>query len=71
MTIEPPPGLLLMFKDAALEAESALAQLREVNDLLIQEQYIRALGAYDGLENRIQYVGIVLSRFARFIGVRP
>jgi hypothetical protein len=69
MTTEPPSGVLLMIKDALYEAESALAQLREVTELLGREEYIRALGAYDGLEDRVHYVGIVLSRFARVIGV--
>jgi hypothetical protein len=70
VTTEPPTGLLLILKDATREAESALAQLHEVNDLLGREEFIRALAAFDGLEDRIHYVGIVLSRFARFIGVR-
>jgi hypothetical protein len=70
MATEPPLGVLLIVKDASQEAESALAQLREVADLLREEEYIRALGAFDGLEDRVHYVGTVLSRFARVIGVR-
>lgn len=70
MMPEPPPGLQLVLKDASQEAESALAQLQEVSELLGKEEYIRALGAFETLEDRVRYVGIVLSRFARAIGVR-
>jgi hypothetical protein len=70
MTTDQPPGLLPIVKDASQEAESALAQLREVAQLLHAEEYIRALGAFEGLEDRVHYVGTVLSRFARAIGVR-
>ena len=69
MTTEPPPGVLLIVKDASQEAESALAQLREVAELMGTEEYIRAVGAFDGLEDRVHYVGTVLSRFARAIGM--
>jgi hypothetical protein len=70
MATDPPPGLLLIAEDASHEAESALAQLREVAELLNNEEYIRALGAFEGLEDRVHYVGCVLSRFARVIGLR-
>jgi cephalosporin hydroxylase len=70
MTTEPPSSLLLVVKDASHEAESALAQLREVAELLCAEEYIRALGAFDGLEDRVRYIGTVLARFARVVGVR-
>ena len=70
MTPEPPPGLLLILKDASQEAESALAQLREVSELMGGEDHLQALGAFDGLEDRVHYVGTVLSRLARVIGVR-
>jgi hypothetical protein len=69
MTTDPPPGLLAMLKDAGQEGESAQAQLREVTELLEKEEFIRALGAFDQLEARVHYVGTVLHRFARFIGV--
>jgi hypothetical protein len=69
MTTDPPPGLLAMLKDAGQEAKSAHAQLQEVTELVSKEEFIRALGAFDQLEARVHYVGTVLSRFARFIGV--
>ena len=70
MATDPPPGVLLIAQDASHEAASALAQLREVTELLQSEEYIRALGAFEGLEDRVHYVGTVLSRFARAIGLR-
>jgi len=70
MATDPPPGVLLTLQDATHEASSALAQLREVTELLESEEYIRALGAFEGLEDRIRYVGTVLPRFARAIGLR-
>lgn len=66
----PPPGVLLIAQDATQEASSALAQLREVTELLQNEEYLRALGAFEGLEDRVHYVGTVLSRFARAVGIR-
>ena len=44
----PPPGVLIIVKDASQEAESALAQLREVAELMRGEEYIQALGAFEG-----------------------
>jgi UDP-N-acetylmuramoylalanine-D-glutamate ligase len=70
MTTEPQSSLLLMAKDAAQEAESALAQLQEVTALMRNEEYMRALGAFEGLEDRVHYVGTVLARFARVLGLR-
>jgi hypothetical protein len=69
MTTEPSPSLLPILKDALREAESADAQLHEVKELLRQEEFIRALGAYDGLEERVHYIGTILSRFSRVIGI--
>lgn len=67
---EPTSGLPVVVKDALQEAECALAQLREVVELLGKEEYLRAVGAFDGLEDRVHYVGTVLSRFARASGLR-
>jgi hypothetical protein len=67
---EPAPGLPVVLKDALQEAECALAQLREVAELLQKEQYLQAVGAFDGLEDRVHYVGTVLSRYARATGLR-
>jgi hypothetical protein len=36
---------------------------------LDQEDYTRALGAFDGLEDRVHYIGIVLRRFSRSLGL--
>jgi len=63
-----PIGYVL--EDARQESECADAQLREVTELLGKEDYIRALGAFDGLEERVHYVGIVLRRFTRQLGLR-
>lgn len=70
MATDPPPGVLLTLQDASNEARSALAQLQEVAELLEREEYIRALGAFESLEARVHYIGTVLSRFARAIGLR-
>jgi hypothetical protein len=70
MADNPPSAhVLSVLRDARVEAESAQPQLREVTELLGKEEYARALGAFDGLENRVHYVGIVLRRFARSIGL--
>jgi len=71
MATEPPSGLLLMLKDAGHEAASARAQMQEVTELLSREEYVRAHGAFLGLEDRVQYVGTVLRRFARHLGFPP
>jgi hypothetical protein len=69
MATDLPPGVLTTLQDATHEASSALAQLREVTELLESEEYLRALGAFEGLEDRLHYVSTVLSRFARAIGL--
>jgi len=66
----PSPHVLSVLRDAHAEAESAGPQLREVAELLGQEDYTRALGAFNGLEDRVHYIGIVLRRFSRSLGLR-
>ena len=68
--IEPPATVLLVLKDARQEAESAESQLREVTELLDKEDFVRALGAFEGLEDRVHYTGMILRRFARYYGLR-
>jgi hypothetical protein len=67
---EPPPTVLLVLKDARQEADSAEVQLREVTELLLHEEYVRALGAFEGLEERVHYVGTILRRYTRHLGLR-
>jgi hypothetical protein len=61
--------VLSVLRDAQEEAESALPQFQEVSDLLAKEEYTRALGAFDALEERVHYVGMILKRFARHTGL--
>ncbi len=65
----PALGLQAVMADAQAEAQSATPQLAEVAELLEKEEYVRALGAFEGLEERVHYVGTVLSRFARHLGL--
>ena len=47
------------------EAESAQKRLAEVVDCLRQGNHLGAAGAFDGLEDSIHYIGVVLKRAAR------
>jgi hypothetical protein len=71
MDDESPPTLRLqaIMADAQAEAKSATPQLAEVAELLENQEYARALGAFEGLEERVHYVGTVLRRFARHLGL--
>ena len=57
--------------DARGEAASASTQLAEVAELLATGKYVRAIGAFDGIEERVHYIRVVLHRFARHLGLRP
>ena len=61
--------VFVVLQDARQEAESATPQLQEVIELLGKEEYARAVGAFEGVEERVHYVGTVLRRFARHIGL--
>lgn len=69
MPENPSAHVLSVLRDARVETESAEPQLREVAELLGREDYTRALSAFDGLEERVHYVGVVLRRFARSFGL--
>ena len=69
MDNQEPPQIQAIMADAQAEAESAAPQLKEVSELLHKQEYIRALGAFAGLEDRVHYVGLVLKRFARHVGL--
>ena len=71
MAEDKPPAfhVLSVLRDARQEAESAEPQLREVTALLGTEDYVRALGAFEGLEDRVHYIGVVLQRFSRHLGL--
>jgi hypothetical protein len=71
MAEDKPPTLhvVSVLRDARQEAESAEPQFREVTELLRKEDYVQALGAFDGLEDRVHYIGVVLQRFSRHLGL--
>ena len=72
MPEEPSPDhVFLVLSDAREEAESASPQLQEVTELMGRAEYTRALGAFNGLEERVHYIGVVLRRFARYLGLQP
>lgn len=66
-----PDHVFLVLSDAREEAESASPQLQEVAELMGRAEYTRALGAFNGLEERVHYIGVVLRRFARYLGLQP
>ena len=59
------PLLKAIVTDSRFEAEQALRQLQEITRCLRQGNHLGALGEFSGLEDRIQYVRVVLMRAAR------
>jgi hypothetical protein len=67
--ISPGVDLHTVMADARRESASALVQLEEVTELLGKQEYTRALGAFEGLDDRVHYVAVVLHRFSRHVGL--
>jgi hypothetical protein len=65
------PFLKAIVTDARLEAEAAESQLHEIVECLRQGNHLGALGEFPGLEDRIQYVRVVLMRAARLSTMKP
>ena len=65
------PGLKAILKDCYLEAEEAERQLHEIVECLRQGKHLGALGAFPGLDDRIQYIRAVLMRANRRITAKP
>ena len=65
------PFLKAIVTDARLEAEAAESQLHEIVECLRQGNHLGALGEFSGLEDRIQYVRVVLMRAARLSTAKP
>ena len=67
--LSPELELDAVMADARREGASALVQLEEVTAMVGKQEYARALGAFQGLDDRVHYVAVVLHRFARHVGL--
>lgn len=65
------PFLKAVLTDSLLEAEAAERQIHEIVECLRQGNHLGALGEFPGLEDRIQYVRVVLMRAARLSTMKP
>jgi hypothetical protein len=65
------PFLKAVLTDSLLEAETAERQIHEIVECLRQGNHLGALGEFPGLEDRIQYVRVVLMRAARLSTMKP
>ena len=65
------PFLKAVLTDAQREAEAAERQIHEIVECLCQGNHLGALGEFPGLEDRIQYVRVVLMRAARLSTTKP